>query len=114
MEKKKGEKAEGALARGPAPPSVVSRNWKPCPTTQELQLTPLPRSFANSCHDFGIDPIGTPNFFHAVCADGSGHDKQTQIDLSTYRICFSPSLLFRHDVATKDATSWTVSTANWA
>ncbi|TQV93138.1 hypothetical protein V2A60_003550 [Cordyceps javanica] len=38
--------------------------------------------FAHSCRDFGIDPIGAPNFFHATCGDGRGNEKQSQIDLN--------------------------------
>ncbi|KAM0744070.1 hypothetical protein ACQRIT_001384 [Beauveria bassiana] len=40
------------------------------------------KGFAYSCRDFGIDPIGTPNVFKATCADGGGHDKQTEINLN--------------------------------
>ncbi|KAM3501634.1 hypothetical protein MY11210_009322, partial [Beauveria gryllotalpidicola] len=49
------------------------------------------KGFAYSCRDFGIDPIGTPNVFKATCADGQGHDQQTQIDLSKSSF---PLLLF--------------------
>ncbi|KAJ3492902.1 hypothetical protein NLG97_g5071 [Lecanicillium saksenae] len=64
------------------------RNYNPtvkindCLSNSFGQLT-AGTGFAYSCHDYGIDPIGAKNVFHATCGDGHGSEKKTQIDLNT-------------------------------